>query len=107
MKLVGLHKKDSSYDGDIYKCVLDLIKTHTKYGHSGGSHSLTLSVFNKVVNFENLSPLTNNLKEWMYVSEKVWQSTRCSSAFSEDCGRTWYSVNDKNRKIHKSKEFVG
>lgn len=105
MKLAGLHKKNSNYDGDIYKCVLDLVKAHAEHDHSGGSHDLTLSVFNRVINFQNLSPLTNNPKEWMNVGEKMWQSTRCSDAFSEDSGQTWYSVDDKKRKTHKSVDF--
>ena len=106
LKIAGLFDKDSDYDGDLGKAVLELIKTFAKQGHSGMSAALTLEVFTKLARFQNLTPLTDNPDEWMNVTDKsasgtdLWQSTRKYSCFSEDAGITYYDIDDKNKKIY-------
>ena len=58
-------------DDDIYgdmtsKAVLELIDVFEKQGHSGMSASLVLSIFNRVIDFGNLTPLTNDPDEWLH-----------------------------------------
>jgi hypothetical protein len=86
-------------DDDIYgdmtsKAVLELIDTFTNQGHSGMSASLVLSIFNRLVVFGNLSPLTNDPEEWYHHEEKNWQSKRNSEAFSNDEGRTYWLLSE-------------
>lgn len=109
MRRAGLYDKDADYGGMIPEAVMELVKAHAKQGHSGGSHWVTLEVFNKVINFKTLSPITSDPSEWMLVSDahKVWQSTREPATFSEDGGKTWYNLDDpekKNWPKHKLEE---
>lgn len=94
MRLAGLYDKDADYGGAIPQAVMALIDAHSKQGHSGMSHHLTLAIFNKVANFKTLTPITSNPEEWMDVTEAMgrpfWQSKRQPSVFSEDGGATWY-----------------
>jgi len=88
-------------DEDIYgdmtsKAVLELIEVFEKQGHSGMSASLVLSIFNRVVDFKNLSPLTNDPSEWQQHSESMWQNKRNSEAFSHDQGFS-YSLTSETR----------
>jgi hypothetical protein len=98
MKLAGLYDKDADYDGMIPEAVLALVKAHSEQGHSGGSHGITLAIFNKVINYQTLSPLTSNPDEWMHVGKdhrgECYQSMRHPACFSYDQGKTWYDLDD-------------
>lgn len=94
MRLAGLYDKDSDYGGMIPEAVMALVKAYAKQGHSGGSHYITMKVFNEVINYRTLKPLTSDPSEWNEVSPTVWQSNRRSDAFSNDGGRTWYYLDE-------------
>jgi hypothetical protein len=108
LKKAGWFNKGSDYDGMIGKAVMRLMKVHAKEGHSGGSHALVLQVFNTVANFKTLSPLTADPKEWMEIGstklngEKVWQSTRQHSCFSNNGGKTWYDIDDPKSRATRA-----
>ncbi len=98
---------DTDYANMIAKGALELINVFSNQNHSGMSAGLVLQLFNKLVNFENLSDITSNPDEWTDVSdisrEPLWQSKRNPSLFSKDGGKTWYNVNDKVVKEAKYK----
>ena len=84
----------SGVDDDIYgdmtsKAVLELVEVFAKQGHSGMSGSLVLSLFNEVVNFKNLTPLTDAADEWVDHGNDLWQNKRNSEAFSSDGGKSY------------------
>lgn len=95
---------------------LDVIKAFAKMGHSGGSASVAIPTINQLLQFKNLSELTNDPEEWTHVSEEmwgspggIWQSNRDPEAFSNDGGQTYYLLSeggsDKNREpLHMSAE---
>lgn len=95
MRKAGLYDKDADYGGAIPEAVLALVKVLSEQGHSGGSHSLVMAIFNKVANFKTLSPITSDPDEWMEVSHDAWQNTRCPSVFSIDGGKTWYDLDER------------
>lgn len=99
MKLVGLDKSESDYNGMLYKATLDLIKTFSKQGHSGMSASMVIDLFTKLSSYKTLSDITSKKSDWMDVSEMsgqpMWQSNRNPSIFSKDGGSTWYDLNKK------------
>jgi hypothetical protein len=112
MRRAGLYDEASDYGGMIPESVMKLVKVLAEDGHSGGSHWLTMQVFNKVANFKTLTPLTNDPSEWTEVSEMcpvaqrpVYQNRRDSAMFSNDGGKTYYSVDDKERKLITAVEF--
>lgn len=112
MRRAGLYDKGSDYDGMIPEAVMKLVRVHAAEGHSGASHWLTLQVFNKVINFKLLTPLTDNPEEWTQLGpdmmpEQTWQSRRQPSIFSRDAGKTWYDIDEKKEEgkpftIHRS-----
>ena len=97
MKLAGLYNSDSDYGAMIPEAVMALVKAHSEQGHSGGSHWMTLEIFNKVINFKALTPVSNDPEEWIDRGEGMFQSIRQSDLFSHDGLKTCYCVDDKKR----------
>lgn len=98
VKLAGLLDEDSDYNGMLGKAVVELADVFGKQGHSGFSAMLTLQIFNEVAQFKNLTPLTSDPKEWNEVGQGIWQNKRCSEAFSEDGGKTWYLLSERENE---------
>lgn len=90
-----LAKVDEDIYGDMTsKAVLKMIDAFESEGHSGMSASIVLSIFNRVINFANLTPLTNDPEEWQQHDYGTWQNKRNSSAFSLDRGSSYYLLGD-------------
>ena len=98
LELAGLFDKDSDYNGMLGDAVLELVKTFAKQQHSGFSAHQTLSIFDKVANFKNLTPIGTTPDEWINLSdmshEPTWQNKRRGTTFSRDGGKTWYDIDD-------------
>jgi hypothetical protein len=112
MRLAGLYDDDADYgSGAIAGEVMKLVKALESGGHSGGSHGMTLAIFDKVARFQTLSPLTDSPDEWMDVGEYgkpegslgIWQSRRNPACFSNDGGKTYYDLDEKDRPLHETK----
>lgn len=101
----GLFDKDSDYNGLIGKAVMELVKCFSNQGHSGFSANWVLDLFNQLGKYKTLSPITDNPKEWMEVSENMWQSKRNPALFSENNGKTYYDVDNKKRLKTRSKKY--
>ena len=113
MRRAGLYDKDADYGGMIPEAVMALIKAHAAQGHSGASSWLTLEIFNELVNFRPLTPLTSDPSEWNDVSglcaKPTWQNKRDSRVFSDDAGKTWFSIDKNNEPVasNNNKEIIG
>lgn len=87
-------------DPDVIEWYLDVVRAFTAYGHSGGSAMATIPVINELLQYNALSPLTDDPAEWhhhgpeMFSDGGVWQNKRDSRAFSEDGGKTYYLVSE-------------
>lgn len=94
----GLFDADSDYNGMLAKSVVDLMKVFADQGHSGMSAGMTRDLFNRLANYEVLTPITSDPTEWNDVSEMtskpMWQSRRDSRCFSENGGATWTRLAD-------------
>ena len=105
LRRAGWFDKDGMYDGMIGPSVMKLIKVFADEGHSGMSGNIALNLFNRVARFKTIAEITNDPAEWMDVAdampgrEAVWQSRRDPSLFSNDGGKTYYSVDDKKRTL--------
>jgi len=102
LRRAGMYDADADYAGMLPPAVMDLVRVHSMQGHSGFSHGYTLMLFNKVVNFQVLTPITDDPNEWMDCSmmsgKPSWQNKRQSSCFSEDGGKTYRDINE--RPVH-------
>ena len=79
LDLAGYDLTKDDYMNNCAKNVMELIKVFSKENHSGLSAQITLSLFNKLVNYKNLTPLTNNPEEWIKLGDteqEEWQSIR-------------------------------
>ena len=112
MKMAGLYDGDSDYAGMLPEAVMKLVRAHASEEHSGGSHARTLSIFNRVINFKTLGPITSSPDEWMKVGDTggpdgkpVFQNRRQGSCFSNDGGKTYYDIDaGDDRAIKTAKE---
>ena len=73
-------------------------------GHSGGSAMVAIPTINRLLQFENLAPLTTDPEDWIEVGYDLWQNRRCSRMFSEDGGKTYTDVDDREvpKIVHHS-----
>jgi len=98
LKLAGLFDKDSDYNGALGDAALEIVKVFSKQGHSGGSAAIVISLIDKLLNYEPLTPLTYEPDEWNDVSEMsgspMWQNKRKSTTFSVDGGKTHYDLDE-------------
>ena len=82
-----------------------VIDKFSEFGHSGGSASVAIPTLNKLLQYQNLSALTDDPKDWLDVGpysadgSPLWQSRRRAEAFSEDGGQTYYLVEEKGEGI--------
>lgn len=95
MDIAGINKKPE--DKQFADGVLDLIKVleSQKY-HSGSSFAITVEIFVRLANRMTLSKLTSKPEEWISVSKEfkrpLWQNLRDPSYFSENGGKTWFTM---------------
>ena len=96
---------------DVIDWYVKVVESFSDFGHSGSSAAITTKVLNKLLQFQNLSPLTNDPNEWMHISEDIagqpdlWQSRRNQEVFSEDGGKMYYYVGNQNVKYHSKEVY--
>lgn len=117
LKIAGFDLQDNgdtidSYGNKCAQAALELVKTFAEQGHSGYSAGVTLSLFKKLANWENITDLTDNPTEWTdtvalgYQDENShgrYQSKRNSSCFSDDL-KTYWDINDEENRIFEYDE---
>jgi hypothetical protein len=99
LELFGQTEEDPEFAESIIKAV----KGFTSYGHSGGSAPVAIAMLHDLLQHKNLSPLTDDPKEWIHHGPEVWpdgddkgvwQNCRNGEAFSKDGGKTYYLLSD-------------
>lgn len=109
---LALIETDEKYINGIVK----VVEAFAEWGHSSGSASIAIPTINDLLQFKNLSPLTNDPDEWQLIDPKMtvshdplWQSKRNAEAFSKDGGKSYHLLSEKESAIdvqHISKEKV-
>lgn len=81
---------DDDYTRGIRECVLSIVRMFALQGHSGFSAEATLSLAEKVMRVEPLTPIKGTDDEWSNVSdlgnENLYQNKRYSSVFKDNDG---------------------
>lgn len=110
LEAIGQFEEDEAFA----ESVLAAVRGFTSYpGHSGGSAEAARAMIDRLLQFKNLGPLTSNPEEWFQHSAEVsgsmakdgqgvWQNVRSGDCFSNDGGKTYYSVDDPERKMRES-----
>jgi hypothetical protein len=97
-------------DPEVVDWYVSVIRAFTGFGHSGGSASVMIPTLNDLLQFKNLSALTDDPDEWNHISDAVaghedlWQSRRNPEAFSHNGGKSFYYVSDKLQEMHFSEK---
>lgn len=85
-------------------CILELLKTFAKQEHSNFSAHYILKIFNKLIKFEPLSPLTGEDDEWIEIyadeDEITYQNKRCARVFKT------ITIKTKEEKCHLNDHYV-
>lgn len=108
------HPDCDSYDKTISGIVLKLIETVADAEITGYMGNTVLSLFERLVRFEHLTPLTSNPDEWQYAGDcddegnpigdpLTVQNRRNPAYFSKDGGTTWYHVHGGTLPVLRSK----
>lgn len=80
--------------------IIKVVQAFSEMGCSGGQASIAIEQISELLEFHNLSPLTDNPKEWyehedmIAPGESLWQNTRRGEAFSHDGGKTYYLISE-------------
>lgn len=94
--------------------VIEIVKIFAAAGHSGSSAAYTAGLIGELLQYKNLTPLTDDPEDWIFVAEEtwgspggIWQNRRNGEAFSNNGGKTYYLLseggNDGNREpLHES-----
>lgn len=101
--------------------ILKVIQAFADMRCSGGQAHVAIEQISELLEFHNLSPLTDNPDEWyfhgpdMAPPNGLWQNKRRGEAFSHDGGKTYYLISeggdavsyDKGTaKMHTSREHT-
>lgn len=97
---------DPEWSNMIDEAVVGLVKTFAHQRHSGGSAMTTLALFDELVRFNALSPLTTDPKDWVEVGEDLHQNRRQSSCFSNNGGKTYWNIEEKSWLSKLSEPFA-
>lgn len=91
LERAGWFDDDGFYGDMMGHAVLRMVEQFAKEGHSGMSASIAAGLFNRLVAFEPLTPLTGDEDEWETVDDGVWQNRRCPRVFKGADGRAYDS----------------
>lgn len=100
LQRAGLFDSDSDYGGMLGEGALELVKLFSTQGHSGMSAAIMVSLVEKLMRYEPLTPLTYEEEEWTHVADEMvsdeqrplYQNKRKGDVFSHDAGATWYCL---------------
>ena len=81
--------------GMICENVLELLNVFAEQGHSGSTASYALRMFERLVEFKCIAPLTGEDWEWSDTGHDVYQNRRCSSVFKNKQTGTCYDIDGK------------
>ena len=98
-KAVGWVNADGHYKDDmqgmICENVLQLLNVFSEQGHSGSSAAYALKMFERLVEFKCIGPLTGADSEWCDTGHDVYQNKRCSSVFKDKKTGECYDIDGK------------
>lgn len=98
------------FDSDpaMAQSIVAAVAAFSSYRHSGTSAELAADALNLLLHRRTLTPITNDPDEWIDRSEvsgnPLWQNLRDSAAFSNDGGRTYWILDEEDRRGAPRKE---
>lgn len=75
--------------------VIDLLKVVSDQGHSGSSLPYLVGLFDKLVKFDPISPLTGKDDEWNEIGDNMYQNKRDGEVFKDGAKDKAYWIHGK------------
>lgn len=69
--------------------IMAMVKVFSGEGHSGFSAEYAISILQRLLRFEPITPLTGADDEWADVTSDLYQNKRCSHVFKDKAGRSY------------------
>lgn len=84
----------AGYSGDnkrrLQLCIYQLIQTFESQGHRNFETSFIVDIFQKLAQFQPISPLLGTDEEWIAYDKNTLQNVRCHTVFKKiDTGRAY------------------
>ncbi len=92
---IGMYNSGDEMNDDMCKHILKMVDVFNEEGHSGFSAEYAISILEKLLRFEPLSPLTGEDEEWCDVSDGVFQNKRLSRVFKNSKDGQAYDIRGK------------
>ena len=96
---IGMYGSGDEINDVMCEHILKMVNVFAEEGHSGFSANYAISILQKLLRFEPLSPLTGEDDEWNDVSEysgyKLYQNKRLSRVFKEGKDGQAYDIRGK------------
>lgn len=110
LKTSGQVAEDPAYAAHLIAAVA----AFASYGHSGGSAVVAVGQLTRLLQWEPLTPITDNPEEWQEVAflddagevadRGWWQNIRDSRALSRDGGKTWTYTEGRHAGEHTEED---
>lgn len=94
---------------DMIECLVKAVRGFASFGHSGGSASWAIPVLNDLLQYKNLTPITDNPDDWVKHEQRTagdfWQNKRNSALFSDDGGKSYYDTGEHPKRVQFSEPY--
>lgn len=92
---IGMYSSGDEMNDSMCKHILKMVDVFDDEGHSGFSAEYAISILQKLLRFEPLSPLTGEDDEWNEVGTGIYQNNRLSRVFKEGKDGQAYDMHGK------------
>jgi hypothetical protein len=92
---IGMYGSGDKMNDMMCDHILKMVDLFAEEGHSGFSAGYAISILQKLLRFEPLSPLTGEDDEWCEVSDGLFQNKRLSRVFKNGKDGQAYDINGR------------
>lgn len=105
LKALGYTSASDGIDGMLYNDVIELLAVFVSQGHSNNSAPIILNMFQRLAQFQPLSPLRFTDDEWVEFADGKFQNIRRSCFFKESPHDRVYTIEGYTKCSSRRREF--
>jgi hypothetical protein len=92
---IGMYDSDDEMNMMMCEHILKMVDVFAEEGHSGFSAEYAISILEKLLRWEPISPLTGEDDEWVEEEGGIFQNKRCSRVFKNGKDGQAYDIRGK------------
>lgn len=92
---IGMYGSGDEMNDMMCDHILKMVEVFAEEGHSGFSAGYAISILQKLLRFQPLSPLTGEDDEWCEISDGLFQNKRLSRVFKDGKDGQAYDIHGK------------